>query len=192
MLAIRSLSIDIREEIYSVISGIEAFDEEEKRDLTFVQNWIKSGGEIFRLSKPALQEIHLVSYLVLLDQTENKVLLTDHKLAELWLPPGGHVEPNEHPLEAARREAFEELGLEAEFLCEDPLFLTVTKTGGYVPEHTDISLWYVLKGNASDEFLYDQKEFNQIQWFSIDDIPYQQADLHMQRFIQKLATLNFL
>jgi 8-oxo-dGTP pyrophosphatase MutT (NUDIX family) len=30
----------------------------------------------------------------------------------MWLPPGGHCEPNEDPVEAACREALEESGLE--------------------------------------------------------------------------------
>lgn len=34
-----------------------------------------------------------------------------------WVPPGGKVEPREMPREAARRELFEETGLEAELLA---------------------------------------------------------------------------
>ena len=39
------------------------------------------------------------------------VLLHWHKKINLWLPPGGHVEPNEDPVEAVLREIFEETGL---------------------------------------------------------------------------------
>ena len=35
-------------------------------------------------------------------------LLHWHRKVGLWLPPGGHVEPNEDPVQAARREALEE------------------------------------------------------------------------------------
>lgn len=48
-------------------------------------------------------------------QERKKVLLMDHKKAELWLPPGGHVEPGENPRETVRREAKEKLGIDAEF-----------------------------------------------------------------------------
>ena len=34
---------------------------------------------------------------------EQKVLLIFHKKLQKWLPPGGHIEPNEAPPEAARR-----------------------------------------------------------------------------------------
>jgi len=42
---------------------------------------------------------------------ESHVLFVRHKLLNKWLPIGGEVEPNETPLEAAKREALEETGL---------------------------------------------------------------------------------
>lgn len=42
----------------------------------------------------------------------NHVLLHRHAKLGLWLPPGGHIEPNELPDEAARREVMEEAGIE--------------------------------------------------------------------------------
>ncbi len=44
-----------------------------------------------------------------------RVLLIKHKRLGTWLPVGGEIEPGETPLEAARRELFEETGLEGRF-----------------------------------------------------------------------------
>jgi 8-oxo-dGTP pyrophosphatase MutT (NUDIX family) len=41
----------------------------------------------------------------------NRVLLHWHKKLQRWLPPGGHIEPNELPDEAAIRETLEETGV---------------------------------------------------------------------------------
>lgn len=41
-----------------------------------------------------------------------KVLLLWHKKLQMWLPPGGHIDPNELPDQAAVREVLEETGLE--------------------------------------------------------------------------------
>lgn len=41
----------------------------------------------------------------------NKVLLLHHKKLDMWLQPGGHIELDEHPLEALWRELEEETGL---------------------------------------------------------------------------------
>lgn len=52
---------------------------------------------------------------------EEKVLLHYHAKLGKWLPPGGHLEPNETPPEAARREVLEETGLEIVFLEQENL-----------------------------------------------------------------------
>jgi 8-oxo-dGTP pyrophosphatase MutT (NUDIX family) len=41
---------------------------------------------------------------------DGKVLLLKHIKLGKWLPPGGHVEPNETPIDALRRETLEESG----------------------------------------------------------------------------------
>ncbi len=49
----------------------------------------------------------------------DKVLLLWHKKLQMWLPPGGHIDPNELPDQAAIREVMEETGLEV--LLNSPL-----------------------------------------------------------------------
>ena len=46
----------------------------------------------------------------------DRTLLLWHAKLGMWLPPGGHLEPNEDPLQAALREAWEESGLEVEVI----------------------------------------------------------------------------
>lgn len=184
-------TIHIRSEISSAVSTLKPFDIIEKEHIDFVLQWINSGVEIFRTEKPAVPDIHLVSYFVVVSAELDQLLLVDHKKAELWLPPGGHVEPGENPKDTVRREAKEELGIEAEFLCESPIFLTVTKTVGNTTIHTDVSLWYILKGNPSMPLDYDVEEFNKIHWFKIDEIPFQKSDPHIRRFIEKMFRENY-
>jgi 8-oxo-dGTP pyrophosphatase MutT (NUDIX family) len=44
---------------------------------------------------------------------EGKVLMIKHKKLGVWLPPGGHIDPNELPCKAVLREIFEETGVTA-------------------------------------------------------------------------------
>jgi ADP-ribose pyrophosphatase YjhB (NUDIX family) len=52
------------------------------------------------------------AYVVAGDHT----LLLWHPRLRMWLPPGGHCEPNEDPVQAAIREAREESGLEVDVI----------------------------------------------------------------------------
>src|SRR5215207_9787152 len=50
---------------------------------------------------------------------QNRVLLHWHASLGRWLPPGGHIEPNELPDKAAAREVREETGVEIALVCDD-------------------------------------------------------------------------
>src|SRR5690606_41880188 len=50
-----------------------------------------------------------------------RVLLLYHRRQGMWLPPGGHIEPNELPDDAAVREVFEETGIRVELVGERAL-----------------------------------------------------------------------
>ncbi len=52
---------------------------------------------------------------------DGKVLLFNHRKFRMWLPFGGHIEPNEDPVEALHREAREETGFEIEIVAEAPV-----------------------------------------------------------------------
>ena len=147
--------VNIRSQIHQIVSSMSPLDELEQDHIRFVLDWIDSGREIFRIEKPATPDTHLVAYFVIASPEMDKVLLVDHKKAELWLPPGGHVDPGEDPKETVRREAKEELGMDVEFLFDEPILLTVTKTVGNIAKHTDVSLWYLLKGDPNQPMDYD-------------------------------------
>ncbi len=50
-----------------------------------------------------------------------RTLLLWHAKLRMWLPPGGHSEPNEDPVQTALREALEEAGLEVAVIAPPDL-----------------------------------------------------------------------
>lgn len=180
--------MDLKQSIRSEVSAIVPLDDVERRHQADVLAWIDSGAELCRLQKPATPPKHLVSYFLL--SCESKVLLVDHINAKLWLPTGGHVEPGEHPKDTVRREIREELGIAADFLCETPLMVTVTETVGLTAGHTDVSLWYALRGDSNLPLLFDLNEFHGVRWFDIEALPLDRTDPHLARFVQKLESLS--
>lgn len=183
----------VRVAIRSIISEIAPVDALEAMHRTDVMEWIDSGAAIFRTEKPATPPKHLVAYCVLVDTETRRVLLVDHRDAQLWLPTGGHVDPGEPPSVAARREMREELGISPAFhpaIGDAPLMVTVTETGGMSASHVDVSLWFVFDGSDDPAVSPDAGEFVAAQWWDFDlvnDEPGTRFDPHLPRFIEKLV-----
>lgn len=65
---------------------------------------------------------HFVSTVFLVN--ENRIALHDHKKLEIDLPPGGHIDRDELPHQSAKREVYEETGLDVKIDGEDKTFDT--------------------------------------------------------------------
>ena len=68
--------------IVDLLENINPYDSLEDLHIKDTSAWINSGGQIFRVSKPANHK-HLVSYFVVLDEEKEKILLVSHKKAGL-------------------------------------------------------------------------------------------------------------
>lgn len=174
----------MRHQIYSEIELIAPLDSIEAEHRADALAWIESGATLCREVKPATPPKHLVSYFAVVDDAH--ILLVDHRNAQLWLPAGGHVERGEHPRETVVRELFEELGLSASHGIGPPLMITSTETVGLTAGHTDVSLWYVVRGDRRQALEFDGNEFNDVRWFHLAAVPFGRTDPHMGRFLAKL------
>jgi len=182
---------ELREIIREQCAAVKPYDSLEKEHIADILDWIDSGAPLFRVAKPDKPPKHLVSYFVVIDPGQHSVLLCDHRKAQLWLPTGGHVLPNEHPRDAVSRESLEELNRPAVFLRgnDRPFFITINQTVGLTPGHTDVSLWYLVRGSTRDYVHYDKREMSDVEWYSFAEILETDSaifDRHMQRFVHKL------
>lgn len=106
---------------------------------------------------------------------ENRILLQFHKKLQRWLPPGGHIEPNELPDEAALREVMEETGVTAVLIggtrmnYHDPsLPVQLTTPAGIqlehiAPHHQHIDLIYFATGLPA-------APRDRTGWFGLDEL----------------------
>lgn len=58
----------------------------------------------------ALNSLKTYKFVVILSRYAGQILLSKHRLRSTWESQGGHIEPGETPLDAARRELYEESG----------------------------------------------------------------------------------
>ena len=109
---------------------------------------------------------------------KEKVLLLFHKKLNTWLPPGGHIDENEIPCDAAKREVFEETGLKVSLIGkEEELGKGVKKLvqpkliqlEDIKEGHQHINLVYFGVIENGDVIL-NKEEGSDIRWFSVKDL----------------------
>jgi ADP-ribose pyrophosphatase YjhB (NUDIX family) len=174
--------------VRDLLSATAPGDDLEARHRAGTLAWLAATDDVFRRVKPATPPRHLVSYVVPIDPDDGAVLLVAHRNAGLWLPPGGHVEPDEHPADTAARELREELGVGG--AAAEPVFLTVTETVGVDAGHTDVSLWFTAAVGQGTALTPDAGEFAGVRWWSPAEIAAAGPagfDPHLGRFLTKLG-----
>lgn len=126
-------------------------------------------------------EKHFTASALIIDN--GKVLLLHHKKLGVWLYPGGHIEKNETPEQAVRREVEEETGLNIEIIGEkdsnladidvdvsilyNPYVILCELVGNHY--HNDIVYLCKISGN-NQKIKYNKNESNDINFFGIDDL----------------------
>lgn len=188
-----------RKQIMDLLRRVEPVDDVERNHISDALEWIESGAKIFKIKSPDVPPKHLVSFSVLVDPKEKKILLLSHRKALLWLPSGGHIEKGEMPIETAKRELIEEIGIEPKAMLENagiPFFVSQIKTVGLTAGHIDVDFWYVFEGDSnrsindkSEEF---KREFSGFRWMAFDEIlstPIEKFDVNMHRFVEKLKAV---
>jgi|SRR5579872_3296349 len=138
---------------------------------------------------------------------EQKVLLLYHPKFTKWLPPGGHLEANETPIEGVRREVEEETGLQIAFITDEHIWHAHANASSFerpylcllenVPAHKDkpahqhIDLIYLARPIGGRELSEQERDYP-LRWFSLDEVqkltPDQEIFAETQKTIQHILT----
>lgn len=109
---------------------------------------------------------------------ENKILLMFHSKLNKWLLPGGHIEANETPDMALRREVKEETGLEITFLQPsilprqveevEVLALSFHNNLHQAGDHLHYQPHYLCSTNTVN--FVQNSESKEMRWFAADEV----------------------
>ena len=132
------------------------------------------------MERPDLKRHFTASALVF---HNGKVLLAEHKKMGSWLFLGGHIEANETPEEAVRREVKEEAGIDVSFVnkidcslgderasvLHKPFEILCETIDIPNDKHYHIDLIYLCKTDT-DKIKINERESKNIGWFSQQEI----------------------
>ena len=125
---------------------------------------------------------HFCASAFVIDPYTKKILLIKHKKNKRWTQPGGHIEDDETPEEAALREVYEETGLRVRLLGERfpreddfirPLGIQKnrrTMADGEMHMHVDII--YAAVPNDDSEIQLNKSEGDDLAWCSRYELDY--------------------
>lgn len=115
---------------------------------------------------------HFCASVFVINPQNKKILLVNNKKFKKWVQPGGHIENNETPEEAALREVYEETGVKVKLIGENfpreddfirPLGIQKNRNK-FGDLHIDI-LYTAIPINNTDVTLNNEENID-VRWFS--------------------------
>lgn len=130
---------------------------------------------------------HITASAAVLDASRERVLLTLHPKAGLWLQLGGHCEPGDTTLSgAALREATEESGIDGLSPPTDPVRVDRHRVwchgGSY---HLDVQYAVIAPVGARERI---SAESDDLRWFPVDALP-ERTDETLRRLVAQARLL---
>jgi 8-oxo-dGTP pyrophosphatase MutT (NUDIX family) len=134
---------------------------------------------------------HFTTSVFIID-SEKHVLLIWHKRLQRWMPPGGHIDPDETPEAAAMRECKEETGIDVDIIgdAQPDLFADYPHEGRLLkkpfamlleyipahegrnePAHEHMDFVFLARPTNEDQVLsMNEEEAEDMKWFSLKEI----------------------
>jgi 8-oxo-dGTP pyrophosphatase MutT (NUDIX family) len=113
---------------------------------------------------------HMCTFFVPVHLASKQVFLGHHIKADMWIPPGGHIEPFELMEQTVRREFLEELGVELANEAIQLFQMTVLdiepKPDRSCRRHWD--WWHMVLIDALIDYDFDRGEFFEASWMPLN------------------------
>jgi len=130
---------------------------------------------------------------------DSKLLLIHHKKLDLWLPPGGHIEKDETPDDAVKREFLEELGIKVEILNRNdvpiggsivkqlavPFYVNVHNVG----DHDHCCFFYLCTLKNPEKIKINKSELKDFDWFSPEELNQERIPIDVRGISMKAFDL---
>jgi len=139
-------------------------------DPQIIDRFLKKIRSTNRLTKEVNIDEHICSFFIPFDPKTGSIYLGHHIKADSWIPPGGHIDELEHPVDTVVREFFEELEHQIVKDQVTPLNLSIKDISDNPrnPCKVHYDLWYVVDVPMKD-FAFIKREYYDARWMTIDE-----------------------
>lgn len=144
---------------------------------------------------------HLTGSGLFFDKSVNSVLLVHHRSLNLWIQPGGHLDPLESPLEGALREFREETKIEDVSLDTwhtkykipidiDTHFIPANPKKQEADHYHHDFLYLISAGDApgKPEIELNETELKDFKWVNLDELETEEFESKLRRTAKKIKS----
>lgn len=170
--------------ILKEIESYKPWDSEEKEAKEKIVEYLKTNNIIIDTEN---KDGHLTASAWIVNSKRDKILMTHHKILDIWIQLGGHTNKGETAFIAALREGYEESGLKTISEVNKDIFdLDVH----YFPEtrknkaHYHYDIRYLFEANENDEIVVSN-ESKDVKWISFEDLYKFTDEKALQRMMEK-------
>ncbi|EAR09553.1 NUDIX hydrolase [Reinekea blandensis] len=170
--------------VLSLLNDYQPKDPEEQKARLFIQDFVQQQTAFW--SRETLSG-HLTASAWITDRDCRQAVLLHHRKLDMWVQPGGHIDASDPSLiDASRREAIEETGLDGLYPKHRDIFdldVHAIPARKSEPEHwhLDIRFWWV----ADDLSLQINEESNDLAWLSAAEIRKRTDEESVLRMVRK-------
>lgn len=130
---------------------------------------------------------HITGSAWVVNATGTHVLLTHHRKLDKWLQLGGHADGSSDVLSVAKREVFEESGLEAVVPIDTEIFdvdIHPIPARKDEPEHLHYDIRYLFRAGSNESYIVSE-ESHDLSWIAVEELGQFTAEASMHRMAEK-------
>ncbi len=145
-----------------------------------------------------MKEIHFCASACIVDEEKKKILFIHHKKLNKWLFVGGHIEANEDPGSAVKREVKEETNLDIELLGErypreeDYIRPFAMQKNVINEDHIHIDIFYVALLKNKGQLKINENEVLNYRWFTKEEILSEDFDTFIEKKKMAIDALDYV